>query len=326
MKTDLFFRSFIICVSMMMICACHGGIEPVEDSPQSKVKLKVVVPVAETKLTDAPDESRIDNYQVYIFGSDGVLESYVNQESSDIVLDCIAGAKSIVVLANAPAMTDVTTVSSLSAKTSLLSDNHDGTFVMSGQHTTVITEDTEITVTVSRIVSKIILSELKVDFLAPQYQNSDFKVSSVYLINVPAEAGYLSVKTPGVWYNKQEYVSADANALIRDAVGSVPVSESSLYPVTNTFYCYPNPTDQDSFDMTWSARHTRLVVEASLGTNILYYPVTLPKLESNKIYDVSLTITRPGASKPDAEVDKYAADFSITVKDWETGASVIEEI
>jgi hypothetical protein len=37
-------------------------------------------------------------------------------------------------------------------------------------------------------------------------------------------------------------------------------------------------------------------------------------MESNKIYDVSLKITRPGATKPDSEVDKFAVGVSISVK------------
>ena len=326
MKTDLFFRNFVIGLSVMAACSCSGNLEPEPEITQSKVRLTVVVPVTETKLTGGADEGRINNYQVYIFDNGGVLESYANQSSPDIELDCAAGNKTIAVLTNAPAINDVTTLSALSSKTSLLSDNNGSSFIMAGQQSVAVSADKEVTVTVSRLVSKIKLSSLQVAFEAPQYRSMSFKVAAVYLINVPADTRYFSNISPSVWYNKQKYMSSDANTLIYDDMKSTAVSTSSPYSTVNTLYCYPNPTSQDSFSQTWSARHTRLVVEAYLGSTKYYYPVTLPELEKNKVYDVKLTITRPGTSNPDDEVDKYAADFSITVKAWETGASVTEEI
>ena len=326
MKTDLFFRLFAFGIAMAVPSACNEKVESYTDVEDDRIKLKVVVPVKETKLTGASDEARINNYQVYVFDDGGVLESYTNQASSEIVLDCTAGAKTVAVLTNAPSMNDVTTLSVLASKVSLLSDNSGGSFVMAGQQAVTVSADKEVTVTVSRLVAKVKLSSLQVEFEAPQYRALPFKVAAVYLINVPAETKYFSGISPSVWYNKQKYVSTDANALIYDDMKNTAVGASSPYSSVNTFYCYPNPSTQDSFSTTWSARHTRLVVEAYLGTAKYYYPVTLPALEKNRIYDVKLTITMPGTSTPDEEVDKYAADFSITVKSWDTGASVVEEI
>ena len=326
MKTNLFFRLLALFLVFAATYACQEKIAMTENVDGTKVKLKVVVPVEETRVTSSNDESKISNYQVYVFDDQGVLESYVNQTGSDIVLDCIAGNKTVAVLANAPVLNDVATWDALAAKTSLLSHNSVGAFVMAGQQSVSLTSDKEVSISVSRLVSKIRLSSLQLSFEAPQYQSATFKVASVYLINVPAETRYFSNTVPTTWYNKQKYLSTDANTLIYDDMKSVTVTSSSPYSTTNTFYCYPNPSDQDSFSQTWSARHTRLVVEAYLGNNKYFYPVTLPKLEKNKIYDVKLTITRPGTSVPDDEVDKYAADFTISVKAWETGSTVTEEI
>ena len=329
MKTDLFVKMFAVCILMMTSWACQD-VSDLDDRNEvqtpSKVKLTVVVPVHETKLTSNGDEGHISNYQVYIFDDGGVLESYVNQASSDIVLDCTAGTKTVAVLANAPAIRDVTSLSVLTAKTSSLADTGSGALIMAGQQAVTVSADKEVTVSVSRLVAKIRLSELQVSFEAPQYQNMAFKVSAVYLINVPAVTKYFSAHTPTIWYNKQKYVSADANALIYDDMKSVAVTSFSPYKTTNTFYCYPNPAEQDTFSTTWSARHTRLGVEAYLGSTTYYYPVTLPEPERSEGEDVKLTVTRPGTSTPDDEVDKYSADFTISVKAWETGASVSEEI
>ena len=326
MKRNLCIGLFALVVSVVAFNACsYELIQDVEVSGD-KVHLKVMVPVVETRLTSTMAEDQIDNYQVFVFDKNGVVEAYVNKASADLVLDCTIGEKTIAVLANAPALSDVTTYSSLLSKVTLLSDNNPESLVLTGKKEVAISDDVEVEVSVSRLVAKVRLSRLEVDFETPQYKNMAFKVSSVYLINVPAESKYFSTATPSLWYNKLQYVSSDPNTLIYDDMKSVSVTSSAPYSTVNTFYAYPNLVDQDSFSQTWSARHTRLVVEAYLGSTRYYYPVTLPKLEANKVYDVNLTITRPGASIPDTEVDKYAADFTIVVKGWETGASVSEEI
>lgn len=326
MKRNVFIRLFALVVLLVAFNSCSHELRPEIDVSCDKVQLKVMVPVAETKLTSTMPEDQINNYQVFVFDKNGVMEAYVNKSGADIVLDCTIGEKTIAVLANAPSLSDVTTYSSLLSKVTLLADNNAESLVMTGNKTVTISDDVEVEVSVSRLVAKVRLSKLEVDFETPQYRNMDFKVSSVFLINVPAESKYFSAVSTSLWYNKQQYVPSDPNAMIYDNMQSVSVTSSAPYSTVNTFYSYPNSVDQDSFAQTWSARHTRLVVEAYLGSTKYYYPVTLPKLEANKVYDVNLTITRPGASIPDTEVDKYAADFTVIVKDWETGASVSEEI
>lgn len=326
MKEKLFVRLSVLFVILAVFNACAEKLHLDSDSSEMKVQLKVMIPVAETRLTSPMSENTIKNYQVFVFDGNGVMEAYVNQTSADIILDCTVGEKTVAVVTNAPALSDVTTASALESKVTVLSDNDDESLIMTGRENVTVTDDADVEVSVSRLVSKVRLSKLQVAFETPQYQNTSFNVSSVYLINVPAESRYFTGISPSLWYNKQQYVVSDANALIYDDMKSAAVTASLPYSSVNTFYCYPNLTDSDSFEPTWSARHTRLVVEAYLGTTKYYYPVTLPKLEANKVYDVNLTITRPGASAPDTEVDKFAADFTVVVKDWETGASVMEEI
>lgn len=326
MRTDLFFRLFVVCAFMAAVCGCRGNLDVEEAISKPKVKLTVEVPVEETKLTSSMNDGGLSNYQVYVFDDKGSLETYVNLSTSEIVLDCVAGNKTVAVLANAPVVNDVMTMSELSSRTTLLADNGNASFVMTGQQTVTLTEDKKVTVFMDRLVAKVRLSKLQVAFEAPQYQNMSFKVAAVYLINVPADITFFSSGSPGTWYNKMKYVSGDANALIYDDMKNVEVTASSPYSTTHTFYSYPNPTEEDSFSTTWTPRHTRLVVQAYLGETLYYYPVTLPKLVMNTVYDVNLTITRPGTTSPDDEVDKYAAEFSVAVKAWKTGTSVKEEI
>ena len=66
----------------------------------------------------------------------------------------------------------------------------------------------------------------------------------------------------------------------------------------------------------WSARYTRLVVEATLGGEVMYYPVSLPEVLPNSAYEVTLRVTRRGSPDPDIPVTGVAAEFKVDVQDW----------
>ena len=79
------------------------------------------------------------------------------------------------------------------------------------------------------------------------------------------------------------------------------------------FNAYPNLNSADD-----QVADTRLVVEATLDGRKYYYPVTMPKMESNKSYEISeLKITRPGSDDPDKPIEIVDQDFKITVNPWD---------
>lgn len=61
-----------------------------------------------------------------------------------------------------------------------------------------------------------------------------------------------------------------------------------------------------------------------IGTELCYYPITLPELNQNAVYDVSLVVTRPGKNDPSSDIDQYEEMFTIEVVGWETGGSQSE--
>lgn len=294
----------------------------------AKTRLYVSIPITGTKVVSGANETAVKNYQIFLFNNQNVLEAYVSTSSSEVALDCTMGLKTVVALVNAPVISDISTLAALKNKKSQLSDNAADSFVMEGMTSVDIntTQNVSVNVPVARKVAKIELKQLTVDFELPQYQTMEFKVSSVYLINVPADNKYFGSEAPSVWYNKFAYVKTDDNSLIYDDMKNVQVSSSSPYSTRNTFYCYPNATDPDSFDATWKPRKTRLVVEAVLGGEKYYYPVTMPSLAQNKKYEVNLKITRPGSYSPDVIVDKFAGTFTVQVVPWESAAPISEEI
>lgn len=299
-----------------------------EQLKEDRARIEVSIPTEDTKLISDAHDAAVNNYQLFMFKDDGTIEDYVSTTSSNITLDCTRGKKHLFVFVNAPSLADESNYETISKKQMLLSDNDENSVVMSSSLTIEVSSSTPETVTMQAVrkVAKVVLSELKLEIDIPQYSILPFKVSSVYLINVPADTPYFGMaSTSTLWYNKSGYNPDDDNTLIYDDMGDFQITEQTPYTTKNTFYCCPNKVDNDSFNSNWSPRHTRLVVEATLGETKYYYPVTLPKMDANKVYSVHLTITRPGLESPDAEFSKFDAPFQITIKEWVDGGSVSKE-
>ena len=255
-----------------------------------------------------------------MFGDNGYLEGYVNQDTPDIVLRSKPGNKKIVAICNAPDLGHNFDYVGLQAKTSMLSDNESDSFVMIGETSLDLKDPCDCPIAVERLVAKVQLLSLDVNFRSDVYKNLPFIVSAVYLINVPAEVPYMwdGISYARSWYNKMEHVVTDDNSLIYDDMTGVTISKDSPYSIVNTFYCYPSNLGEDTHDMTsWSVRHTRLVVEAVIGGNTYYYPVTLPKIERNNVYGVNLTVKGLGGSSPEEIVENHDVSFSFEIVDWE---------
>lgn len=324
------FFVFAACAAASVLSVFTGCQKEIVSGQTSdeKVTLRVSVQNPETKVVSGLDETAIKNYQVFVFKDNGVVEDYVSQNSPEISLDCTMGVKTVVVLANAPDVGDVTNLETLYSRTTQLSDNAPDAFVMEGRQSVTIHSQigAYVSIAISRKVARVNLASLTLDIDMPQYSSLPFKVQSVYLINVPAETPYFNTVEPALWYNKSCYVQEDFNDLTYDDMADFEITTETPYVTENIFYCYPNNTTEDSFDATWCPRNTRLVVEATLGDEKYYYPVKLPEIKPNRIYNVNLVITRPGSETPDSNINKLAAEFNITVKDWEAGSTIMKEI
>jgi hypothetical protein len=238
-------------------------------------------------------------------------------ESESVVLTCKTGPKKVVSLVNAPEITDVTTYSALCSASSFLDDNTIDSMVMSGETEVNLTATSSVTIPVSRLAAKVVLRQVMNNFKFKSDQDAEFLVTHVYLLNVGAERGYLSAATPKQWYNMMELDTFDSPAFTYEQLSSpVKLPYSSTWTADKYFYCYPNPTETDSSDETWSARRTRLVLEATLDGEVMYYPVTLPVIEPNSSYEVTVKITRRGSPSPDIPVTGIAAEFSVDVQSW----------
>lgn len=318
-------KLFYAMCAVAICTACHeAAIEPLTEASKT-VRLEVSLPEVDTKISGSSSESTVNDLQVFVFDDGGMLEAYGNTQSSSLSLDCIPGTKQVVALVNAPDLSGISSYAGLTGQISSLSDNEVGTLVMEGEKSVNLATSTTVTVPVSRLVAKISLVGITNELALDYHRNQSFTVVSAYLINVAGTKTYLSDSQPDVWYNKMKY-SSELETMLWETLGNTLIKPSASYSKTHYFYCYPNDTENDYNDGTWQARHTRLVVEAKIGTDTYYYPVTLPQIEQNTAYEVSLTVTRPGSDSPDRPVDTETASFTVKVLDWVDGGDINEVI
>ncbi|MGM9735541.1 MAG: fimbrial protein [Candidatus Cryptobacteroides sp.] len=309
-----------------ILTACSEKIEVSHEMEGMVTDIHFCVPIPETKLSGTVSESAVNSLQIFVFGMDGKIEAYgTTTYSSSLSLTCTTGEKDVVALVNAAPQEGILYLSDLKARTTDLSGNTGGYLVMEGITRKKLKAAETVTVPVSRCASRVTLTNVSTDFELDVYNDMEFKITKVMLTNVAGDKPILGNAVPSVWYNKRG-AEPSALSVISDAVDNVAVTRTVPYSVPHYFYCYPNPVTTDSTSSTWSVRKTRLVVVTTLGGCVYYYPVTLPVLEANKLYSVSLTVTRPGSTDIDIPVEKVAASVSVTVNGWGTGASVNETI
>ena len=292
-----------------------------ENVCQEAVGSKTVSVAMMTKVTDLSDEAKVNTLQIFLFRENGVLEGYKSVTAANASFDCSTGTKDIAAVVNAPEIKDVKTFQALKEKISDLKDNSVGAFVMYGTKRQQISEAaTSVSIDVSRLVSRVSITQITNSFELEQYRQSKFELKRIYLVNVAGNKEYGGTAEATSWYNKGK-LDEQGEALHLISTGNIENSElnySSVYKTAHYFYCYPNSaTEENAQSMRQSP--TRLVVELAIDGAVYYYPVTIPDIDSNHSYNVKLNIKRLGSLAPDIPVEFETAGFTINVKDWVTG-------
>lgn len=315
-----------VCVAALAVVGCNKDVVEQAPSSEEEVRLEVKIPSGDTKVEGTDEENAVGSLQVFVFDHNGMLEAYARSSSNSLSLSCSSGAKEVVALVNAVPLTDVVSIVDLESRKSYLSDNSVGAFVMEGRSSPTLRASSSVEIPVFRIAARVALTGIDVDFELDQHDGQTFQIKAVYLLNVAGDRTYLNASKPSKWHNRM-VKEADAPSITGVTLTDAYASKSSPYTGVHYLYCYPNPTSSDVSGGTWSARFTRLVVEAELGGKLYYYPVSLKEgLKSNTAYDVRLKITRPGSSSPDKPVDSVTASFTVDVQPWSDGKTVNETI
>lgn len=324
-------RFYLAAFAAMALVSCN---EKNADLPQVPVEnetvvLEVNVPAVMTRVKgSATGEDNVADLQVFVFNDSGVLEAYGHAASKSLNLTCVPGAKRVVALVNAPSLSGTATLDDLQEAKSSLADNAAGRLVMASKvisETLAADKDNSMTIEVERLAAKVVLASVKNAMALEADQKKDFTIKAVYLTNVAGDRLYLSDSTPSKWYDMMMYESENTLAFLHDEPAT-KLAYNATYSTGHYFYGYPNPATTDANAGSWTPRKTRLVVEATLGGEVCYYPVTLDNMQRNTEYIINLTVTRLGSPDPDTPVTTGVASFTVKVKDWVDGGTINETI
>lgn len=321
-------RFIYTAAAVSVIAACSKTyVEELPQQDERQLKLTVNVSSGDTKVTGEVKDDQIKSLQLFSFGSNDMLDGYSSVSNlSEISVNVPPGHKIVHVLANAPALTDVKNYQDFKSRVSYLENNSSDAMVMEGwDGADLRSADVTLTIPLKRFASRISLISIRNEMELGYYQTLDISVVRAYLINVAGDMEFTgafkeTIPAPVLWHNKREH-TGELNGLTNSSIGTT-LGYKESYTTPHRLYCYANPTETDSSAESWSARKTRLVVEAEIDGEKYFYPVNLPVLEQNTDYQVSLTITCPGSHHPDVPYSTNAAAVTIEVVGWKDGADV----
>lgn len=337
-----------IAIASAALSACNKTPMPQVDS-----RLEVNLDDGPSTKATAPTagESTISNLHILVFDAAGDLDIYYKCSSADIsakkaTITVKTGAKHVWAVANIAdsKVSAVTTVSALKAVTTDLSDNTTGALVMVGNaDCTVAASGASAAVTLKRLVARVSLN--KVTCSIPSAYGS-LTVNRVFLANVVGNMNLGGDAAAATWYNKEGVkdenplvsshiidggtYAASCPSLTYANVGDAISAGSSKTWSNKLLYCYRNTstTAPTAFSTTFSAQRTVLVVAATIGGKLYYYPVVLDNstIAANTEYGVSLTISGLGSDHPNKPVEKGVLTATVSVSNWDTGSAYSETI
>lgn len=314
-------RNRLACVLCAAVLAgCEKGPEGL-----SSLTVGIVSGGADTRIEGRASsyEDDVLTVQLFVFDSHGSLEAEDYFTSCSGSLQVSDGAKTVYALVNSGRIDGPASADALLQTVSKLQENTTDRLVMVGSDSTTINGDTSVTIRVRRLVSKIELGEIAVDFAYGPA--GGITINSLYLTNVNSSTtlGGTGAADPSEWFNRMGFESGACDGILFDSIGCT-LADKGSYKVAHSFYAYPNSTAEDTHGGdVFCARFTRLVIDTSLG----YYHIDFPELLPNKAYIIEkVTIKGPGGDTPEEHVERGTCSFVIKVKDWDTGTSVTEII
>ena len=331
MKNSFQLIAAAVLASCLAGCRENPGVEtPAERLVHTTVSISGSPATRATDVT-AADEEAVANLQIFVFDDKGVVEDYLDAGASktgEIITK--EGEKTVVAIVNAPNLKNITSRSALFTATSLLSDNSLGAMVMTGEVEAVLQDGGSISIPVTRIISKVMIRKITSSFSSSTNASKQFRIKSIYLLNVAGDNTYAATSEPTIWYNKlmdgyndNECISFP---LLSDSV-NYTIQYRSSYTKDHSFYCYPNLISTESFESAWSPRHTMLVVDATLGNDRVYYPIELPVIGRNKCIIIEeLVITKKGSDDPYKPVQDGTCSVTVQVVPWDTILDYTETI
>ncbi len=343
----------------MMMMAALGAVlltacEPVESEKKTETgALAVMVGQnLETKAvstTAQTFESKLNKLRLLVYDASGSLykdEEVASPFTSHTIPNVKAGTYSVCAVANTcAAISDVTTLTKLTGTVVKLSDcsttestgfamyaQADGVSVSGGSSATPVS------LAVTRFPARVKLMSVKNSLPASL---GALTVENVMLINGYSQWALGASGNPTGAMNPAGRKSNGAGDIIASASDvneatysfkAVPSGDQTLANGSAAksygyyFYSFPNLVQTDVTGAKQTGGKARLVVTASFNGNRYYYPVTIPLLERNKCYEVTIIVSGAGSDDPNVPVTKGSMSVNITVSDWVAGGDYTETI
>ena len=281
-----------------------------------------------TKITGVSEDNErsVQRWAVIAFDSDGERSSRTASFASEIPMNLHAGHEyTVCAVVNYPVSgvgafnpDAVRTPADLSDKVAYLTDNQEDALIMYGsvtcrpEQTGADEPPVEKSIGVTRLVSRIDIKQLSVDFSASSLlDGKTLTLRHIYITNAYRTSRYGSdypyaelSASRTAWYNTMGWhrgESADAamDRLLGERDLNIDIASGQTYQTAHSFYAFPNPTakEDDSTDIEyWEKRSTRLVLACEIEGTLYYYPIRLPSMKRNTIYSAeNIVITGLGS-------------------------------
>lgn len=345
--------TFLFCAigAMLLGASCNKNMEavqtPVDNGMQNGdelVPLYVTVDNVMTKTTDVTKEKKENSVQVFVFNAKNEVECYRAYSSTTdpkLVSEppvVSYGPKKVWAVVNCPDnLSQVANLNSLKALSMNLEKNTPDNLISVGEGSVEVkthptAQDNKVTIATSHLTSKVTIQKIERKFDTYAQGQKELIIKGIYVINAVGSC-QLDGTLGDLWYNKSGHSNSEPNAVLYDAE-NYKLDDNNEYTTAHSFYPYPNnyADETESGPANWAARKSLLVIETTLAGENSFYPLWIPKatgskLERNCEYIIEkLTLKRPGSSNPWERVTAEDVSVTITVKNYETGATYTEEI
>ena len=338
---------FLLTATAFFLTACSQGINSLEDGESIlTINLNSAFVSDSGIATKAPvPDNNINSLEILIFrksiGSDeGILDTYEHfaaneiNDLSEIKVKSTVGDKYIYVIANAHDTTNFSGISNLEDFKRLehyLYHERKNDFLMTGHTEETLGINTNISINLERMVSKIILKSITTKFAGTPYQGCCLKNPKAYLINIKGSKLIYDGNKPrmgDIILNRggkiDEDISScqDKNLFYKDFPSSI---NDTGFNEEIILYSYSNEISEENVN----DKFTRLVIEGEINGITYYYPININQddfghnelishygIKRNHAYSISLTIHRPGSMNPDEPIVFGTISMGITCSDW----------
>lgn len=366
MRTIIKRVALVLVMASIALVSCKKNDNPnsLNASEEGVLKLKIMannLPISynmvdyvsdgTTKSVGSSNENtandlKIKTLEVFIFNSvTGNLDCYKKYTSSDnlslIEIKTQVGSKVIYAIANSHKedWNGIVSLDLFKKQVTSLKEENFGDFTMVGSTNATLSNSSTATLSIKRLISKIVLDEIKVSFNGTPYEGEVLSNVKAYLINVSGSKYYHdnSNVTPAQILNYKGFVPSDTlsakmpRMLYENVASSIGTTAFStpLY-----FYSYENLLAEETTDN----RFTKLVIQGDLKGKTYYYPILINRegygyvaanghqgIQSNTVYRIKVTIKKTGSDSPDIVIQNGTFSITTTIEDWNnTESSDIE--